>query len=252
MQGEFKDYYAILECRFGATRDELHQAYRRAALKYHPDLNPDESAARRMAEANEAWDVLSDPIRRAQYDADYRIRTGRVSGEAFFGTPQSSYYNQNPRPSGTYVPQQPQRPVEGGPLPTQGMFDFLPSDIRRNFAAEKDELARARHAHSLALWLSIAATFLLAMTGLKGIGGFFQLMMVLSVSILSAEIALRALSMRYITTLLTVFAFLFWMFYMRLEIDDDLKKGLLVFVIVIAFVNICVIRKDPDGYDEGL
>lgn len=64
-----KDYYEILGVSKGATADELKKAYRKLALKYHPDKNPgDKQAEEKFKEAAEAYDVLSDPDKRARYD----------------------------------------------------------------------------------------------------------------------------------------------------------------------------------------
>ncbi|AEB12245.1 molecular chaperone DnaJ [Marinithermus hydrothermalis] len=64
-----KDYYAILGVSRDASQDEIKRAYRKLALKYHPDKNPgDKEAEERFKEINEAYSVLSDPEKRAQYD----------------------------------------------------------------------------------------------------------------------------------------------------------------------------------------
>src|SRR5690349_14022435 len=64
-----RDYYEILGVSRSATDEELKKAYRKAALKYHPDRNPgDRQAEERFKEASEAYQVLCDPERRAMYD----------------------------------------------------------------------------------------------------------------------------------------------------------------------------------------
>lgn len=64
-----KDYYAILGVSRNATENEIKQAYRRLARKYHPDVNPgDKGAEAKFKEINEAYEVLSDPEKRRKYD----------------------------------------------------------------------------------------------------------------------------------------------------------------------------------------
>ena len=66
---EKRDYYEVLGVSKGATADEIKKAYRKMAIKYHPDKNPgDKEAEEKFKEAAEAYDVLSDADQRAPYD----------------------------------------------------------------------------------------------------------------------------------------------------------------------------------------
>lgn len=64
-----RDYYEVLGLKKGASDEEIKKAYRKMALKYHPDRNPgDKEAEEKFKEAAEAYNVLSDSKKRAQYD----------------------------------------------------------------------------------------------------------------------------------------------------------------------------------------
>ncbi len=66
---EKRDYYEVLGLSKGATAEEIKKAYRKLAMKYHPDYNPgDKSAEEKFKEINEANEVLSDPEKRQRYD----------------------------------------------------------------------------------------------------------------------------------------------------------------------------------------
>jgi len=70
MAVEFKDYYEILGVPRTASQDDIHRAFRKLALKHHPDVAKDKTnAEERFKEINEANEVLSDPEKRKKYDA---------------------------------------------------------------------------------------------------------------------------------------------------------------------------------------
>ena len=69
MAEEKRDYYEVLGINKGATAEEIKKAYKKTALKYHPDRNPgDKVAEEKFKEAAEAYEVLSDENKKAQYD----------------------------------------------------------------------------------------------------------------------------------------------------------------------------------------
>ena len=64
-----RDYYEILELDRSASPEDVKRAYRRAALKFHPDKNPGNKEAEiRFKECSEAYEVLSDSEKRSRYD----------------------------------------------------------------------------------------------------------------------------------------------------------------------------------------
>lgn len=62
------DYYAILQVHPQAEKEVIGAAYRKLAAKYHPDVSASPDAADKMAQLNQAYEVLSDPAKRAGYD----------------------------------------------------------------------------------------------------------------------------------------------------------------------------------------
>ena len=64
-----RDYYEVLGLKKGASEDEIKKAFRKMAMKYHPDRNPgDKKAEEKFKEVNEAYSILSDPDKKAKYD----------------------------------------------------------------------------------------------------------------------------------------------------------------------------------------
>lgn len=82
-----KDLYEVLGVSRDATDDEIKKAFRKQARKLHPDVNKSPNAEEEFKELNEAYDVLSDPNKRAYYD-----RTGSTPGAAGGGSPYGGGY----------------------------------------------------------------------------------------------------------------------------------------------------------------
>src|SRR5690349_16279868 len=100
---DYKDYYKILGVERNASEDEIRKAYRKMAMQYHPDRNPnDKQAEERFKEINEAYQVLNDRTKRSHYDrlgSDYsawQSRGGRGDfnwGDYAGGTPGGTRVN---------------------------------------------------------------------------------------------------------------------------------------------------------------
>ena len=75
------NYYTVLGVSAGATLEEIKKAYRKLALRYHPDKNPgDDEAEAKFIEINEAYDTLSDDNKRKTYDQS--LRGGQQKNES--------------------------------------------------------------------------------------------------------------------------------------------------------------------------
>lgn len=80
-----RDFYGTLGIARGASDEEVRKAYRRLAMTYHPDRNKNADAADRFKEVNEAYQILSDPQKRAQYDRFGHSGVGQGAGRGFDG-----------------------------------------------------------------------------------------------------------------------------------------------------------------------
>lgn len=100
---EYKDYYKTLGVDRDANEDKIKKAYRKLALKYHPDRNPDDSQAEdKFKEINEAYQVLSDKEKRQHYDqlgASYQRYQQRGGSGAGFDW--NDWFTYSSQPGGT-------------------------------------------------------------------------------------------------------------------------------------------------------
>jgi hypothetical protein len=132
------DPYATLGVGRGATSSEVRAAYRRLAKRYHPDLHADARSTEQMRRVNEAWEILSSPSRRAEYDASVTARAAPTRGH-WAGTPRrnppaeeampswTAAYGARPVHAGARAYAR-DRPADGapGPLPWAGLLLLVP------------------------------------------------------------------------------------------------------------------------------
>lgn len=102
-----KDFYHVLGVARNATAEDVRKAYRKLALRLHPDRNPgNKEAERKFKEASEAFSVLSDPGKRSKHDADL---------DAAIAKPAAAWARAGAGPSGARPI--PTKPLGSGPVP---------------------------------------------------------------------------------------------------------------------------------------
>ena len=109
---EYKDYYKILGLEKTADKEQIRKSYRKLAKKYHPDVSKEANAEERFKEAKEAYEVLSDPAKRSEYDT---MGSGGFPG----GDPFRQYQGQR-------------RPAGGGYDNNSGFSDFFDTFFGRD------------------------------------------------------------------------------------------------------------------------
>ena len=93
-----KDFYSVLGVNKSATKAEIKSAYRKLALKWHPDQNKDAGAEKTFKEINHAYEVLSDDTKKNMYDQlgheNYTRSGGKAGGPG--GAPGGGSYQSGP------------------------------------------------------------------------------------------------------------------------------------------------------------
>ncbi|MGM2417730.1 molecular chaperone DnaJ [Bacillus cereus group sp. BceL062] len=114
-----RDYYESLGLSKGASKGEIKKAYRRLAKKYHPDVSKEKNAIEKFKEAQEAYEVLSDDQKRAQYDQCGHVGLNQEFGEGFgFEDTFSSFFG------GSGRRRDPNTPLQGVDLQCQVILEF--------------------------------------------------------------------------------------------------------------------------------
>lgn len=101
-----KDYYTILGVPPSASTSEIKKAFRKLAIRYHPDKNAEAEAKPRFQEINEAYDILGDPEKRASYDARLANPLSELFTEPVPTHPDPAYRRRRREPRAT-APKEP-------------------------------------------------------------------------------------------------------------------------------------------------
>ena len=157
------DYYKILGVERTAGGDDIQKAYRKLARKYHPDLHPDDAAAKqKFKEVQHAYDVLNDPKKREMYD---RFGPDFERGGGFGGAPGAGRAGRGMPPEGAEGFDFSQIFGGGGGAP--GGFDFgeLFGQFSRGAAGASGRRTRAGRAKGADLESEVRVPFATAVTG---------------------------------------------------------------------------------------
>jgi curved DNA-binding protein len=155
---EYKDYYQILGLDRSAGADEVRKAYRKLAMQYHPDRNPgNKQAEEKFKEINEAYQVLSDPQKRARYD---QLGSAYSSWQQRGGTPGdfdwSQWFSGGGAPGNVRVEYGDLNDLFGG----QDIFsDFFRSIFGGLGGAQTSTRARARPAYQQPVVISLQEAY---------------------------------------------------------------------------------------------
>jgi len=137
-----KDYYRILGVARGASDDEIKKAYRKLAMKYHPDKNSSSGAEEKFKEIGEAYDVLSDPKKKQIYDqygedglkGGMGSSGGGAGGMPNFGDGSSYSYTYHGDPRATFTQ------FFGGSNPFESFFSGGPGNMGSSMGPEEMDI----------------------------------------------------------------------------------------------------------------